>query len=93
MSLAHELAHALDYKSGLEARSEFERSGAAALSAYSNEPLFDNFAETTAAFVLGTGRSVGDVYVRDWLTAYLVQPNLPGGEAVPYNPDDWSPPE
>lgn len=91
MSVAHELAHALDNKSGLEARNEFERSGAAALSAYSNEPLFDNFAETTAAFLIGKHHPVGDRYVREWLNAYLVLPNQPGEAAVAYNPDDWQP--
>jgi hypothetical protein len=49
MSVAHELAHAFDYKGGSDASAEFEASGAAEQSEYSWDVINENFAETTAA--------------------------------------------
>jgi len=47
-TVAHELTHALDTKSGYEARRQFELSGAAAVSPVADTSLQENFAETIA---------------------------------------------
>jgi hypothetical protein len=37
-------------------------------------------------------KPAGDETCRDWIEAYLILPNLPGDQAVSYNPNEWPQP-